>query len=140
MEAFDFLVKPIVYGDFAFKAKRLLKRLDSKGGTKVIISSAGKQFAVSSNEIYFVEISGHTLVYHTSSGDYEVYETLRNVEEKLAKYHFARCNSCYLVNLAYVDGVEGHDLKLGKYTLAISHPKKKDFMKTLNAYYGKGSN
>ena len=137
VDAFDFIVKPIVYGDFEFKMKRLVRRLSTKESAKVVISTSAKQVAVSSSEIYFVEISGHTILYHTAHGDFEAYDSLRNVESKLGAYNFVKCNSCYLVNLAYVDGVEGFDLLLKDHRLAISHPKKKDFMKTLNAYYGR---
>lgn len=134
--AFDFIVKPVIYEDFAFKMKRLMKRLKENPNTKVVISSSSKQIVIPSNEIYYVEIIGHTIIYHTSNGDIETYDTLRNVEANLSDYGFAKCNSCYLVNLAFVEGVEGYDLTIAGKKLAISHPRKKEFMHTLHAYFG----
>ena len=57
------------------------------------------------------------------------------LEEKLRGKRFTRCNSCYLVNLAYVDTVKGYQLLLKDGTeLQISQPKKKTFMQAVAAY------
>ncbi len=138
VSAFDFIVKPVVYGDFAFKMKRLMNHMKTSPVTKIVISSSSKRVVLPSNEIYYVEITGHTIAYHTASGVIEAYDTLRNAEAALSDYGFAKCNSCYLVNLAFVDGVQGYDLLIAGDRLAISHPRKKEFMKILHDYYGKG--
>jgi hypothetical protein len=64
----------------------------------------------------------------------------------LQGYGFSRCNNCYLVNLRYIKKIDGFDLYIGRGVgvqetkLAISHSKKKDLMKALTEYVGKGSN
>ena len=40
----------------------------------------------------------------------------------------------FLVNLAYVDKVEGSDLYIGKDVLAVSRGKRNEFMKRMLAY------
>ncbi len=136
--AFDFIVKPVVYEDFAFKMKRLMKHMATSSVAKIIISSSSERVVLVSNEIYYVEIIGHTLIYHTAKGNFETYDTMRNVEANLRGYGFGKCNSCYLVNLAFVEGVRGYDLTVHGEVLAISHPRKKEFMATLHEFYGKG--
>ncbi len=137
--AFDFIVKPVVYGDFAFKMKRLLKRMATSPIAKIIISSSSQRIVLPSNEIYYVEIIGHTIIYHTAKGNFETYDTMRNVESRLEGHNFAKCNACYLVNLAFVEGVQGYDLTVHDEVIVISHPRKKEFMAKLHEYYGKGT-
>ena len=65
--------------------------------------------------------------------------TKTTLEEKLRGKRFARCNSCYLVNLAYVDTVKGYQLLLKDGTeLQISQPKKKSFMQALKDSQAQG--
>ncbi|MBQ7242980.1 MAG: response regulator transcription factor [Bacilli bacterium] len=137
--AFDFIVKPVTYGDFAFKMKRLMKRMSSSSVAKIIISSSSQRIVLASNEICYVEIAGHTITYHTTKGVYETYDTMRNVEASLAGHDFAKCNACYLVNLAFVEAVQGYDLTVHGETIAISHPRKKEFMAILHEFYGRGT-
>jgi len=137
--AFDFIVKPVVYGDFEFKMKRLMKRVATNSVAKVVISSSSRRVVLASNEIYYVEIIGHTIIYHTAKGNFETYDTLRNVEAALAGHNFVKCNACYLVNLSFVDSVQGYDLTVHGEVIAISHPRKKEFMAALHEFYGKGT-
>ncbi|MCR5491701.1 MAG: LytTR family DNA-binding domain-containing protein [Bacilli bacterium] len=135
--AFDFVVKPLAHGDFAFKMKRLMNHMATTHVAKIVISSSSRRIALASNEIYYVEIIGHTIIYHTSKGNFETYDTMRNVEAQLTGYNFAKCNACYLVNLAFVETVQGYDLTVHDEIITISHPRKKEFMAALNDFYGK---
>ena len=74
--AFDFIVKPVVYGDFSFKMKRLMQHMATSSVAKIIISSSSQKTVLVSNEIYYVEIIGHTIIYHTSKGNFETYDTI----------------------------------------------------------------
>lgn len=53
--------------------------------------------------------------------------------------HFARCNSCYLVNLKFVRGVERDTVVVGQDRLSISKSRRKAFLAALAQYKG-GSN
>ena len=79
----------------------------------------------------------HRIVYHTEDGDFETYGTLKDVESKLPPKHFSRCNSCYLVNLAYVKGINGYTVDVGGVELSISHAKRKEFVQAVNNYMGR---
>jgi hypothetical protein len=39
-----------------------------------------------------------------------------------------------------VEAVQGYDLTVHGETIAISHPRKKEFVAALNEFYGKGIN
>ena len=138
VNAFDFIVKPVKYPDLEFKLDRLLHRLKTKAEPKIFVKTGNQHIALPASEIRYIEIQGHVIVYHTIHGDYESYGVLREVEAKLNGYGFEKCNACFLVNLRYVDSVVGYDLYIGETRLAISHPRRKDFVKALNKYFGEG--
>ena len=82
--AFDFLVKPLNEASFTLKLRRMLEQLP-KNDQKIIISSQRTQLCLSPREIYYIEISGHQLLYHTVQGDYPVYGTLSSIQKELEK-------------------------------------------------------
>jgi two-component system, LytTR family, response regulator LytT len=138
VNAFDFIVKPIGNSDFRFKMARFLSSFQAKEETKIIVDVKGKKIALATTDIRYVEVMSHTTTYHTINGDYEVYGSMKTAEETLPSSSFVKCNNCYLVNLRYVDGVEGYTAILNEDRLIISHPRKKDFITALNRYFGKG--
>ena len=60
-------------------------------------------------DILYLESIRHTIVIHTLDGKLSINGTLKDMEAKLADYHFFRSNSCYLVNLKHVTGVADQD-------------------------------
>lgn len=135
--AFDFLLKPVTYSFFAMKLQRVVKKLASQKSSELIISLADGKRRISSSQIRYVEISSHTMIYHTAEGTFVSYGTLKELEEKLNPERFVRCNNCYLVNLDCVVGLNSHSVTLNDQTeLAVSRQKKKQFVQALNAYCG----
>ena len=135
VDALDFIVKPVGYYDFSFRLDRAVQRIKNNEEIFISINTTGggyKKVAVS--QIKYVEIFKHEIIYHCEDGNYESYGTLKNVEKSLPEAHFARCNSCYLVNLKYVESIKEYMVDVGGEQLKISQPKKKDFMKALNNY------
>jgi DNA-binding LytR/AlgR family response regulator len=61
---------------------------------------------------------------------------MKEMENKLAKFNFFRCNNCYLVNLARVTGVKDNFALLDDYKLLISRPRKKAFLEALVKFFG----
>ena len=139
VDALDFIVKPVRYYDFVFRIKKAIGRLNSEERKCISVNTAGGGFAkLIVSEIKYVEIMKHSIVYHCENGDYETYGTLKGVEAMLGGEAFARCNSCYLVNLKYVNSVKEYTVDVAGEKLKISQPKKKEFMRALNNYIGGG--
>ena len=137
VDALDFIVKPVVYQDFCFRMQKAIRRVIDKDDRFISISLTGGGFIkLSIDQIRYVEIMSHDIVYHTLDGDYSSYGTLKEVEKKLQNFHFSRCNSCFLVNLKFVDSVKQYDVFLGDTVLKISQPRKKKFLMDLNEYIG----
>lgn len=139
VDAFDYIVKPVSSEDFALKLNHAVERI--KAGSeikiKIVVDYAVK--IITPSELKYVEVTGHKLIYHTADGGvHPTTGTLKNVEEQLRGAGFAKCNSCYLVNLRFVRGVSGQSVKVGDEELQMSYPKRKEFIRALNDYLGGG--
>lgn len=140
VDAYDFIVKPVVYEHLSMKLDKLCRILsERKKEPKMTIKVEEGLIALSPSNIKYIEIMDHRLYYHTDKGVYNAYGSLNDVEKNLPKDTFVRCNHCYLVNLAYVVGIDKYEVVLGKERLQISHPKKKAFLEAFTEYLGRHS-
>ena len=136
--AIDFAIKPLSYASFYLKMERVLKQLQTKNNRasiSLVLSTEGGFNKVDANDIYYIEIFGHDLVFHLEDKTITTYGTLKTYEEKLKDQWFIRCNSCYLVNARKIKSVDRFTIYLfnGK-TVVISHPKKKHFIQEFKQY------
>ena len=136
VEAFDFLVKPVEYDIILFKMRRILERLEKNESYKLLIRVDGAQVCLESNEILYIEVINHNLIYHTEKGNFESRGTIGKIRDELELYGFYMCNNCYLVNLKHVKWVKSFVVKVGDDELQVSHPRKKAFLAALNEYIG----
>lgn len=136
VNATAFIVKPILYDDFALKIKRAIERSMCRSNYELTIGSPFEMIRISVEQLLYVEVKNHQLYYHLLDSILEGKgrESLVAIEKKLAPFHFLRCNNCYLVNPVYISKVEGYDLLIGNETLQISHPRKKKFMEQFVAW------
>lgn len=135
VNAFDFIVKPVSYGDFSLKLTRALERLKRKNGVSVMARTRRGVFRVEAADTRYVEIADHSLVYHTIKGDITATGHLYEVEPVLLGAGFVRCNRCYLVNLRYVDYAEDNTVSLDDgAVLQISRNRRKEFYDALTNY------
>lgn len=138
VDAFDFVVKPVSYANFALKIHRLMGKLAARREGEVLVTQSDHMIRLSASQIKYIEISGHRMVYHTTGGEVNAYGNLKEAEAALDPAIFARCNSCYLVNLNYVQAIQGHTVLVGGDALQISRPRRKAFVQALNDYLGGG--
>ena len=137
VNAVDYIIKPISYFDFKARISSLSHDINSKHKEKVLIQTDGKKIVVLINDIYYIETVSHSLIYHTKTGEYKAYGALKTVQTELENFHFSMCNSCFLVNLEYVERVDGYTVTVMGNELQISHPRKKQFLKELSLFLGK---
>lgn len=136
VDALDFILKPVSYFAFSERLGRALKRIRSRGKQYVMIGDRNGSQRLDLDEIYYVDRTGHSLTYHTASGDYSVIGTLKDAEKLLGAHHFMRCNNGYLVSLKHVDGVQDGCAIVNGERLLISRAKKNSFMEALTDYIG----
>lgn len=138
VDASDFIVKPVSYSDFYLKLFRVVERIKLRSSSRIKITVGDGIKCVTLSDIRYVESDKHRIIYHTVSGNFESYGTLKKAEAELEGAGFAKCNKCYLVNLRYVDGVRGYSVFVGGDELQISYPKRAEFIKELNNFMGGG--
>ena len=142
VDAADFMVKPVSYEAFSFKLEKALRLRAKRGGRQLRLQSGARSVRVSSETILYVEVRNHDLIYHLGAGgakkeDISLRATLKSAEETLEGLPFAKCNSCYLVNLREVYAVDGFTLTLtDESTLQISRNRRAGFLQEYTRFLG----
>lgn len=132
--AFDFIVKPVSYANFAMKLRRALKAISRRDEKTVLISGKTNTRKVYVSHIRYVEVMNHVIVYHTTDGDIQTTGTMKAVTQNLKDAPFALCNQSYFVNLEYVNGINAEGVMVDGEVLPISRPRKREFLRALNLY------
>lgn len=138
VDALDFILKPVNKYSFAVKVKRAIARTTKRTDEYVPIKTDGGLHRVRITAIKYLEISGHYVIYHTTGGDYAEYGTLKEVEAKINRPHFVRCNRSFLVNLRHVSSVNKDSVYVDGDELIISRPQRKTFLAALSEFMGGG--
>lgn len=134
VRAFDFILKPLVYKNFAVRFARILKVLKKQEGKEIWLTNKDGRRKLKTTEVSYVEVMRHMLVFHVGEDEYKSTGTLLSLQKELGNECFSMCNRCYLVNLAFVTAVQGQVVYLKDTELQISRAKRKSFMKDLNDY------
>lgn len=138
VEAIDFLLKPLSQFVFEEHFKKILRKLPSPDQEEqfLYIKNKSTTTKVFFKDIFYIESIGHNLCFHTKKGQITTTNTLKNMEKLLDPTFFFRSNSGYIVNLAYVEKVDGSTAHVNGEPLQISRPRKKDFMAALTNFVG----
>jgi len=132
--AMDYLVKPVEYYAFSQSMVRAIRRIPEKRERYITLNIHGGRVRVNVNNIRYIEVFDHNLVFHTLRGDYETKGTMSAMEEELAGESFYKSSKGCLVNLRYVDAVMGSTAVIGGDNLQISRARRKGMMDALNEY------
>ncbi len=136
VQALDFIIKPVNYYSFAMKMTNAFNIIRNRKVRYIVLPGLGGMQRISTDELYYMEVEGHYLYYHTTKGVFQQKASMKEVEDKLAGLSFKRCNNCYLVNLKYVSAVNKDELQVGGEWLKMSRPRKKEFLQSLANYMG----
>lgn len=136
VDALDYILKPVSYFAFSQKLKRAIDRINGRIDKYVTLQIKGGVLRVMTSDIYYVESEGHNLIYHTKKGDYQASGTIKSIEELLSDSCFFRGNTCYLINLKYVESVQDKCAVVKGQKLRISRPRINEFMRALTKYWG----
>lgn len=136
VRALDFILKPVNFYSFSMKIQNAVSMIQNKKSRNLVVSTANGIVKFSSNDLYYAEVDGHYIFFHTTEAVYRQKISMKELEEQLSGFSFKRCNNCYLVNLKYVDAVDHEDVKIHGEWLKISRPRKKEFLQALANYMG----
>ena len=136
VDAMDYILKPVEFGSFEAKLRKAVNRVEAHRARTIQLAMDGDYRWLLSDEIRYVEVYGHLLVYHTAEGDYRVPGSIGPVVRQLTPYHFVQCTRFLLVNLKFVTGLEGDTLLLGRDRLPVSRRRRRELVDALLLYNG----
>lgn len=136
VEALDFIVKPINPYSFALKMKRAICRTAKRSEDELTVRTDNVLHRVPILSIRYVEVSGHYITYHTSSGVYQEYATMKDVKERLSQHPFAQCSQSYLVNLKYITSVSREKVVVEDTPIFISRRMRAEFLDAVGRFFG----
>ena len=135
VSACDFIVKPVIEEQLYAKLEQIIPKIKLKKNV-LTIQNKTELIRLKVSEIYYIEVYGRKLIFHTRQGKIESYGSLKKMQEELQYNDFVRCNKCYLVNLFYVNRIEDNIVRVGVDDLQISRREKKHFMNCFVQYDG----
>ena len=137
VQALSYLLKPVPYFAFRQELARSIDMVRRRAEASMLIDAGGRQQRLELADVVYIESIRHTIIIHTLGGKLSVSGTLKDFETRLANHDFYRSNSCYLVNLRHVTGVEDQDCVMSNgERLRVSRPRKKAFLTALADYMG----
>ena len=137
VDALDYVLKPVNYYQFSTKLSRAVQRVQRRKGGQIVLQLAGGGMKLlDTGEILYLETRSRMLYYHTLKGEFAVRASLQSAEKQLQKYHFVRCNQCYLVNLSFVRGIEDDFALVQDDRLEISRRQRNAFLTAVASYVG----
>lgn len=136
VDALDFILKPADMFSMQYVLKKALKILDGRGRHNMLLKTNDGVEVIPAEEIYYVEIYDHDLIYHTKRGDYKVRGKLSDVMEQLNGAAFKTCSRSHLVNLKYVDSVHRDSVILNGCRLPLSRARRREFLQAFAKYMG----
>ena len=134
--ALDYILKPVSYFVFSQKLTRAVERIKRLEKKDIIIQAKDGVTRLNTSDVQYIESFDHNLVFHTEEKDFISNLTMKFIEKELNNSTFSRGNHCYLINLAYVDGIEDGCAVINGRKLQISRSRKNGFMKDLIKYWG----
>lgn len=137
VNAADYIVKPLLYHDFALKFRRAVLRCKEAAST-VLITQQSETRRVLLREVIYIEVHGHTLSFKMETGSFSSTGTISEMESNLKNKGFLRCNKCFLINQRHIALVRSNTVIMSNGDeLQISRPRKKQFMHDLTESIGK---
>lgn len=135
VNAFDYILKPLSYPIFEKKMDRIIPAVLRTSSQSIILTSDAEKKKVPVNDIIYVETDRHKVIYHTLSQDIEQWCSMKETYAALKDYGFELCNSCYLVNLKYVERISGDIITVtGGTELHMSRPRRKKFIDAVTSF------
>lgn len=134
VDAVDYVIKPVGYYDFAMKFQKAVRRAERNRGTQLVIDTVNGPAVLNTDDVLYVEVMGHYVIYHTAGGEFRVRASMKEHEDALRAYHFARCHKSYLINLKQLKAVNGSEVVAGEYSVPLGRAYKDSLLNEYMKY------
>lgn len=103
VDALDFIVKPISWERLSQVMERVMRKLSNKSEKEIVLKVQASAFVrVPIKNIVYIYADEHMLTYVTTSGRYEIWDSLNRAHQALPEKQFYRISRGRIINLAYV--------------------------------------
>lgn len=133
VDAIDFLMKPLTPAAVNAAVEKALKRLASRGGISLALKLPTGIVSVSSNDVAYVEVFDHNLIYHTVKGEYNIRGRLSDVSELLEREGFLVCSRSFLVNSRFLSGIGTDHVTVGDVRIPVSKSHRREILNRFSA-------
>ena len=134
VEAVDYIIKPITYSDFAMKFAKVVRRTLQKEDVYVTIDTQEGLKKIAVKDIFYMEVLGHYIYFHTLGGKLEVRGSMKDVEAQYSLYNFVRVHKSFIVNIRHVTEVNVTDLVVNGDNLPLGRVYRAKFMQVFLRY------
>ena len=84
VDAVDFVLKPLTYASFYLRLERVMKKLNKKPDSFLVVPSDGGFNKINIDDVLYVEVIAHDIIFHMVNNDDIITSgTLKRYEEKL---------------------------------------------------------
>ena len=136
LRALDYIVMPSEYETFAGKLQGAMAELRLRRDKRICIETEGAHKWLPCEEVYYIEVFDHLLVYHTKEGVLRAKGSIGALSEELEDWGFFRCNRYCLVNLRFVTGLTEGEAEAGSFRVPVSRRRRKLLAEAMERYCG----
>ena len=137
VDALAYLLQPVESAAAERALDNAVRRLSSRSCAYLALKLPNGTASISTNDITYVEVFDHNLVYHTTGGDYTVRGRLGDVYEQLDHDYFLACNRSFIVNLRYVTEICTDHVILNGTKISVSKSHRKEIQSRFSAFMDK---
>lgn len=109
VDALAYIIKPFTYNDFEQKLERAVD-LCRRKSESIAITQRGEMKIVLLSDLAYIEVKGHTLVFHTDQEELIGSGSLQEVQAKLEGKGFLRSGKSYLVNQRFIKEIHRSEI------------------------------
>lgn len=136
VNAFDFVVKPLMYSSFSAAMERAMRQLKKRTPAYLKIDFEKRTRLVDVSAILYIETLGKKTLIHLRGEACPCGESMKELERRLEPLGFCRCHQAYIVNLDYVTQVGVAEIQLGEAVIPISRSREAEFLAALTNHVG----
>lgn len=137
VKAANYLTMPVKKEKLIYEIDNWIENSKMKRQECFLVDNKEGQFRIPIGSISYVETYGRNLLIHTEKQTIECYKKLKQIKERLESYGFVQSHKGILINMSYVNNIEGNEIILiTEDKLQVSRSMKKEFMQRLAEYLG----
>lgn len=134
VEALDFIIKPVTYDLFKIRLEKAISRISILD--YYTIKTANGLRKINLSDLIYIESNKHYLYFHMTMETIRMRGTMHAVSAEFVQKSFAFISGSLLVNLSYVEGIQGNSLMVDGETFVIARTYKTKFRERLTEYMG----